>query len=77
MQRAVRVGDWKLYRKYDKRGRVVEEGLFDLAADPGEKNDLAKQEPEKLEELRAAMTKAHVPSSVFPAVWDQAPKPAN
>lgn len=76
-QQAVRVGDWKLYRKYDRRGRVIEEGLFDLAKDPGEQIDLAKQEPTKLEELRAALAKAHVPSTVFPAFWDQASSEAN
>lgn len=69
-QQAIRVGDLKLYRRYDKRGRIVEEGLFDLAADPGEKNDLAKAQPQRLAELRAAMQKEHVPSEVFPAVWD-------
>ncbi|HEV7282925.1 MAG TPA: arylsulfatase [Pirellulaceae bacterium] len=69
-QQAIRVGDWKLYRRYDKQGRLVEEGLFDLAADPGETNDLAPAQPAKLAELRAAMEKEHVPSVVFPAVWD-------
>jgi arylsulfatase A-like enzyme len=42
---AVRSGDWKLVCE---RGRI---GLFDLGQDVSEKNDLAKQRPEKVAEL--------------------------
>lgn len=42
---AVRSGDWKLV---GERGRT---GLFDLGRDVSEKNDLAKQMPEKVAEL--------------------------
>jgi arylsulfatase A-like enzyme len=46
-QRAVRQGDWKLI--VDKQGRVE---LFNLAADPCEKHDLATREPAHVNDLR-------------------------
>jgi arylsulfatase A-like enzyme len=46
-QRAVRHGDWKLI--VDKQGRVE---LFNLAADPCEKHDLAAREPAHVNDLR-------------------------
>ncbi|OUW15578.1 MAG: hypothetical protein CBD18_08700 [Opitutales bacterium TMED158] len=47
-QHAARVGDWKLVKT---RGQP--EMLFDLSRDIGEKRDLAKRNPEKLEEAKA------------------------
>lgn len=47
---AVRHGDWKLI----VRGKGSPE-LFDLAADPYEKTDLAGSQPEKVKELRAVL----------------------
>jgi arylsulfatase A-like enzyme len=47
-QRAVRMGDWKFLRM----GRKTQ--LYNLAADIGEKTDLAGREPGKLKELEAA-----------------------
>jgi len=44
---AIRAGDWKLHAT---AGRV--DGLFDLKADPDEKNDLSSQHPDRVEELR-------------------------
>lgn len=46
---AVRVGKWKLY--LEPRNNVAR--LFDLEADPVEKNDLSASEPVKLAELKA------------------------
>lgn len=46
--RAARVGDWKWVDS--ARGR----GLFHLAEDLGERNDLSKQHPEKLKQLQEA-----------------------
>ena len=60
-QNAVRAGDWKLVRARAGRQRnrtkapvVTGPHLFNLAADPGERNDLASQEPAKVAELQAA-----------------------
>ena len=48
-QWAVRRGDWKLVVA---RGGSGQPELYDLAADPGEKNDLAGREPERVADLR-------------------------
>jgi arylsulfatase A-like enzyme len=47
-QRAVRMGDWKLLHM----GKKTQ--LYNLAADIGEKHDLAAKEPAKVKELEAA-----------------------
>jgi arylsulfatase A-like enzyme len=48
--RAVRQGDWKIRWQYKPLGKEDWE-LFNLAADPGERQDLAAQHPEKLEQM--------------------------
>ena len=49
-QRSFRVGNLKLIEQQKK---LLE--LYDVETDPSEKNDLAKQSPEKVAELKAAM----------------------
>ena len=49
VQFAVRQGDWKLV----KASKSMQPALFNLAADPGEKHDLASQQAERLKELQA------------------------
>ena len=44
---AILLDDWKLLLNYDRRARA----LFDLANDPGERQNLAAVQPEKLAEL--------------------------
>ena len=51
-QSAIRRGDWKLVM-HEERGTR----LFNVAKDPGEKNDLSKEQPETARELRAAWDK--------------------
>jgi arylsulfatase len=46
---AIRKGDWKITDVGDGQWR-----LFDIARDPGETNDLAATQPERLAELKAA-----------------------
>ena len=48
---AVRVGDWKLIQWYD----IDDVDLYHLTQDPGEENDLAEDEPAKVEELSALL----------------------
>jgi arylsulfatase len=50
--RAVRQGDWKVRWEYKPFGKDDWE-LFDLAADPGERKDLARERPDKLQALLA------------------------
>jgi arylsulfatase A-like enzyme len=75
---AIRVGDWKLI--VDGGGDRVE--LFDLAADPAEKTNLAVQEPARVKAMRLRLD-AHArtaapsrqapkpPGFVAPAVWGE------
>jgi arylsulfatase len=50
--RAVRQGDWKVRWEFNRFGKGDWE-LFDLAADPGERKDLARERPDKLRALLA------------------------
>ena len=71
----IRQGKWKLVH-YRKRPDWVTE-LYDLEADLGEKNDLAKQFPDRVEAMKAALD-AHVAkldASLRPAAFVEDPKP--
>lgn len=48
---AIREGDWKLIEDYDD-GRVE---LYDLAADPGERADLADKHPDRVAAMRSKL----------------------
>jgi len=48
-------GDWKLHRIADQTGSKVRFELYDLADDPGEKNDLCARESERAERMKAAL----------------------
>jgi arylsulfatase len=50
--RALRRGDWKLRWQWKPYGKEDWE-LFNLAADPAERHDLAAQQPEKVDQLLA------------------------
>jgi arylsulfatase A-like enzyme len=78
--RAVRQGDWKLRWQYKPFGKGDWE-LFNLAADPAERNDLAAERPDKVKALLALwddyVRKNNVilPSrSMFETLDDQLPK---
>ncbi len=77
--RAVRQGEWKLRWQYKSFGKGEWE-LFNLAADPGERKDLAAERPDKLKELLAIWegyvrtNNVVLPSrSVFETLEDQLP----
>jgi arylsulfatase len=78
--RALRQGNWKLRWQWRPYGTGNWE-LFDLAADPAERLDLAAQNPEKLQALLglwdeyAKANNVIVPSrSVFESLEDKLPK---
>ena len=66
-QMAIRMGDWKLVKSVgckgiegvEQRGKASTDGaeLYNLAADIGEKTNVAEQEPAKFKELAAAWDK--------------------
>lgn len=58
-QLALRQGDWKLVVKNIRKEPTY--FLFNLAADPREQTNLAEQEPERLQALKALATSAHRP----------------
>jgi arylsulfatase A-like enzyme len=53
-QMAVRAGDWKLTKALDRKERppALKTGLYKVAEDAGEQNDLAAAHPEKVQELQ-------------------------
>jgi arylsulfatase A-like enzyme len=59
---AVRAGDWKAVRT--ALNRPTE--LYDLAADPGESRDLARERPEIVARLEGLMRQAFEPSPDYP-----------
>ncbi|HEY8504921.1 MAG TPA: sulfatase-like hydrolase/transferase [Gemmataceae bacterium] len=48
-------GDWKLHRIAGRKGAKVRYELYNLAADPQEKQDLAAREPERVRKMKAAL----------------------
>jgi arylsulfatase len=78
--RAVRQGEWKLRWEYTPLGKGDWE-LFNLAADPAERKDLAAERPDKVQEL-VSLWESYVRTnhvilpnrSVFETLDDQLPK---
>lgn len=71
-QQCVRVGDWKALRRNlnpaprakDQKPGEIE--LYNLAADPGENENVASQHPDIVARLQKIMEKQHVKSELFP-----------
>jgi arylsulfatase len=64
-QQAVIEGDWKAVRQGLAKG-IVKTELYNLAADPNEKDDVAAKNPEIVAKLEKRMKEQHTPSEVFP-----------
>ena len=65
-------GDWKALRRNMNPGPTAKDQapgeieLYDLALDPGEKNDVAGEHPDVVARLRALMELQHATSDLFP-----------
>ena len=70
-QQAIRNGDWKLYRRYNKKADKVTAFLYNLKEDIGEKNDLSQTFPEKVQELLKLIKQNRSTSKYFPSPWDK------
>jgi arylsulfatase A-like enzyme len=64
-QQAVRAGRWKAHRKADG---MME--LYDLARDPAEKRNVAREFPEEVQRLAVFMKEAHTDSPYWPVKRD-------
>ena len=62
-QQSVRMGDWKGYRL----GTKAPLELYDLKADPAEKQDIAAAHPEIVKKIEAIMLAEHTPSPHYDA----------
>ena len=69
-QQCVRSGEWKLVRQNLNAGPKADKQptteLYNIATDPGETTDLAKQNPEYVEKLLAIARAQHIPSKLWP-----------
>jgi arylsulfatase A len=69
-QQAVRVNDWKLVRRgllgSAKKPAQPTTELYNLAADPAEKKNVAAEQPEIVARLETILRRQHVPSKEFP-----------
>ena len=68
-QQALRMGDWKLYRRVNRKGETINH-LFNLKNDIGEQNNLAETNPSKLNELIKIAMDARIDSKEFPTPYD-------
>lgn len=66
-RQAVRKGEWKLVH-LDIRSDNDKYELYNLTAKPGETTDLSADNPEKVAELQAIMSEAHIANPDFPIV---------
>ncbi|HEY8505201.1 MAG TPA: arylsulfatase [Gemmataceae bacterium] len=73
-QQAVRAGDWKLVRVWNRKTKQPAEELFNLKEDLAESKDLAGERPAELARMRRLMEQARTPSEVFPSPFYDQPR---
>jgi arylsulfatase len=72
-QQAIRMGNWKAVRRNLSRGQLGIE-LYDLAADEGEKTNLAEKRSDVLAKMKQLFAREHQPSALFPIPVLDSPK---
>ncbi|WP_111709591.1 arylsulfatase [Lutibacter citreus] len=64
-RQAVRMGDWKAVKYQVLKNPNAPIKLYDLSKDPGEKNNIATQNPEIVLKMETIIKEARTPSDVF------------
>ncbi len=64
-KRAVRYENWKLIRLNAKDPSKTYHELYDISADPGELNNVAKEHPLVVQQLSRFLDREHTPSEVY------------
>jgi arylsulfatase A len=64
-RQALRKGDWKLVQYNVNKDPRKPYELYNIKVDPGEENDLAEVQLEKVEELKSLLKNARTDSEVF------------
>jgi arylsulfatase A-like enzyme len=65
-QQSLRLGNWKAIRQKLLSKSPVRTELYDLAADPGEANDISARFPDIVSKIERLMRQQHAPSKEFP-----------
>ena len=65
-QQAVRMGDWKAYRRTLIKNPDMPFELYNLSTDPGEANNVADSNPDVIENIKAICEQEHTNSELFP-----------
>lgn len=67
-RQAVRMGKWKAIRENVKHDAASPLALYDLASDPKETNDVARQHPAIIKKMQGIMATQHVENKDFPFI---------
>jgi arylsulfatase len=70
-QQALRMGDWKVYRRSNRKTGEIKSFLYNLKDDIAEQNDLSEKYPEMLKKLLDKTVEVRTPSKYFKGAWDK------
>ncbi|MFP6881307.1 MAG: arylsulfatase [Roseibacillus sp.] len=70
-KRAARIGKWKVVQnKINQKGKDAPIEVYDVSADPAEKNDLAARQPGVIVQAKFIFEEAHTPSTIWRFKWE-------
>jgi arylsulfatase A len=73
-QQALRMGDWKIYRRSNNKTGQIKSYLYNLKEDIAEQNDVKEKYPEILKKLINKTIQVRTPSAHFKGAWDKEQK---
>ena len=68
------MGDWKVYRRANRKTGEIKSQLYNLKEDIAEENDVSEKYPEVLKQLLNKTVEARTPSKYFKGAWDKEQK---